>query len=116
MNAPSSNRAIDDIPSVNSAYETVPAATDPVRLRTLTLIRWVAIGGQVMALLVVHFGFGFPVPLAPAFSVVGASLLLNLIVMSGHPTPVRLGERAAAGFLAFDIMQRKKLRGGNSAV
>jgi len=105
MNAPSSNRAIDDIPSVNSAYETVPAATDPVRLRTLTLIRWVAIGGQVMALLVVHFGFGFPVPLAPAFSVVGASLLLNLIVMSGHPTPVRLGERAAAGFLAFDIMQ-----------
>ena len=82
MNAPSSNRAIDDIPSVNSAYETVPAATDPVRLRTLTLIRWVAIGGQVMALLVVHFGFGFPVPLAPAFSVVGASLLLNLIVMS----------------------------------
>jgi hypothetical protein len=60
MNAPSSNRAIDDIPSVNSAYETVPAAPDPVRLRTLTLIRWVAIGGQVMALLVVHFGFGFP--------------------------------------------------------
>ena len=105
MDAPSSSRAIDDMPSINSAYDTVPAATDPVRLRTLTLIRWVAIGGQVLALLVVHFGFGFPVPLAAAFSVVGASLLLNLIVMSGHPTPVRLGERAAAAFLAFDIMQ-----------
>lgn len=101
----SSSRAIDDMPSVNSAYEMAPAATDPVRLRTLTLIRWVAIGGQVLALLVVHFGFGFPVPLAAAFSVVGASLLLNLIVMSGHPTPVRLGERAAAAFLAFDILQ-----------
>ncbi|CAN0232924.1 unnamed protein product [Discosporangium mesarthrocarpum] len=93
------------MPSVNSAYDMAPAATDPVRLRTLTLIRWVAIGGQVLALLVVHFGFGFPVPLAAAFSVVGASLLLNLIVMSGHPTPVRLGERAAAAFLAFDILQ-----------
>ncbi|MFT5486327.1 MAG: two-component system sensor histidine kinase RegB [Paracoccaceae bacterium] len=105
MDAPSSSRAIDDMPSVNSAYDMMPAATDPVRLRTLTLIRWVAIGGQLLALLVVHFGFGFPVPLAAAFSVVGASLLLNLIVMSGHPTPVRLGERAAAAFLAFDIMQ-----------
>jgi two-component system sensor histidine kinase RegB len=105
MDAPSSSRAIDDMPSINVAYDTVPAATDPVRLRTLTLIRWVAIGGQALALLVVHFGFGFPVPLAAAFSVVGASLLLNLIVMSGHPTPVRLGERAAAAFLAFDIMQ-----------
>ncbi len=105
MNAPSRSRAIDDIPSVSSTYEIAPAATDPVRLRTLTLIRWVAIGGQAMALLVVHFGFGFPVPLAPAFSVVGASLLLNLIVMSGHPAPVLLGDRAAAAFLAFDIMQ-----------
>lgn len=105
MDAPGSSRAIDDMPSVNSAYEMAAAAPDPVRLRTLTLIRWVAIGGQVLALLVVHFGFGFPVPLAAAFSVVGASLLLNLIVMSGHPTPVRLGERAAAAFLAFDIMQ-----------
>lgn len=105
MDAPSSSRAIDDMPSINAAYDTVPAATDPVRLRTLTLIRWVAIGGQALALLVVHFGFGFPVPLAAAFSVVGASLLLNLIVMSGHPTPVRLGERAAAAFLAFDITQ-----------
>lgn len=105
MDAPSKSLAIDDMPSVNSAYDMMSAATDPVRLRTLTLIRWVAIGGQVLALLVVHFGFGFPVPLAAAFSVVGASLLLNLIVMSGRPTPVRLGERAAAAFLAFDIMQ-----------
>lgn len=105
MDVPGSSRTIDDMPSVNSAYEMAPAATDPVRLRTLTLIRWVAIGGQLAALLVVHFGFGFPVPLAAAFSVVGASLLLNLIVMTGHPTPVRLGERGAAAFLAFDIMQ-----------
>ena len=88
-----------------SDYAYAPTENDPVRLRTLTLIRWVAIAGQVLALLVVHFGFGFPVPLAPAFAVVGASLLLNLIVSTGHPTPVRLGERGAAAFLAFDILQ-----------
>lgn len=94
-----------DLPSAPANYDYTPAASDPVRLRTLTLIRWVAIAGQALALLVVHFGFGFPVPLAEAFAIVGASLLLNLIVMSGHPAPVRLGERAAAAFLAFDIMQ-----------
>ena len=88
-----------------SAYEYAPAENDPVRLRTLTLIRWVAIAGQVLALLVVHYGFQFPVPLGPAFAVVAASLLLNLIVLTGHPTPVRLGERSAAVGLAFDILQ-----------
>ena len=97
MDSPNSSRAVDDVQSASVAYEIVQAATDPVRLRTPTLIRWVAIAGQALALLIVHFGFGFPVPLAEAFSVVGASLLLNLIVQSGHPTPVRLGERAAGG-------------------
>ena len=105
MRSPIPGRAMSDFPSLTLANDPVPAANDPVRLRTLTLIRWVAIAGQALALLVVHFGFGFPVPLAPAFAVVGASLLLNLIVMTGHPTTVRLGERAAAAFLAFDIMQ-----------
>jgi len=105
MRSPIPGRAMSDFPSLTLANDPVPAANDPVRLRTLTLIRWVAITGQALALLVVHFGFGFPVPLAPAFAVVGASLLLNLIVMTGHPTTVRLGERAAAAFLAFDIMQ-----------
>ena len=105
MSSPIPGRSVIDLPSLTLANDPVPAANDPVRLRTLTLIRWVAITGQVLALLVVHFGFGFPVPLAAAFAVVGASLLLNLIVMTGHPATVRLGERAAAAFLAFDIMQ-----------
>ena len=83
-------------PMSESAFS--PTVNDPVRLRTLTLIRWVAIVGQALALLVVHYGFQFPVPLVPAFAVVAASLLLNLIVLTGHPTPVRLGERSAAAF------------------
>lgn len=88
-----------------SGYAYAPTVNDPVRLRTLTLIRWVAIAGQALALLIVHYGFQFPVPLGPAFAVVAASLLLNLIVLTGHPRPVRLGERSAAAFLAFDILQ-----------
>ena len=104
--ASSGNTPVSDMaqPPI-SEYAYSPAVSDPVRLRTLTLIRWVAIAGQALALLVVHYGFGFPVPLGPAFAVVAASLFLNLIVLTGHPTPVRLGERSAAAFLAFDILQ-----------
>ena len=79
MKSANSGQVMDGLPSVPSVYDHSPAANDPVRLRTLTLIRWFAIVGQALALLVVHFGFGFPVPLAAAFAVVGASLMLNLI-------------------------------------
>ncbi|MBH67425.1 MAG: two-component sensor histidine kinase [Rhodospirillaceae bacterium] len=86
-------------------WKRASVTNDPVRLRTLTLIRWVAIIGQVLTLLVVHFGLGFQVPLDSALAIVGASLLLNLVVITGHPKTIHLGERAAATFLAFDILQ-----------
>ena len=82
-----------------------PGAGDSVRLRTLTMIRWFAIAGQAAALMVVHFGFGYPLPLVPALAVVGASLLLNIVVMAIRPTPLRLGGFAATAFLAYDILQ-----------
>ncbi len=91
------------MPTVGSEHAIV--SNDPVRLRTLTLIRWVAIAGQVLTLLVVHFGFGFQLPLVSALAIVGASLLLNLVVITGHPKTIHLGERAAATFLAFDVLQ-----------
>ena len=52
---------------------------DRISLRRLVLIRWVAIAGQAVTLLVVHYAFDFRVPLLPAFLVVGASVALNLI-------------------------------------
>ena len=36
---------------------------DRISLRRLVLIRWVAIAGQALTLLVVHYGFGFALPL-----------------------------------------------------
>ena len=76
-----------------------------LRLATLTLVRWGAIGGQAAALLVVHFGFGYPVPLLEAFAVVGASVVVNISLMTFRPTQERLRQGAAAGLLAFDLVQ-----------
>jgi two-component system sensor histidine kinase RegB len=43
---------------------------DRISLRRLVLIRWVAIAGQAVALLVVHYAFDFHLPLVPALAVV----------------------------------------------
>ena len=74
-------------------------------MRRLVLIRWVAIAGQALTLLIVHYGFGFRLPLLPALGVVGCSVLLNLLVSLYRRAATRLGEREAALFLGYDLLQ-----------
>jgi two-component system sensor histidine kinase RegB len=80
-------------------------AFDRISLRRLVLIRWVAIAGQAVALLVVHFAFDFRLPLLPAFAVVGCSVVLNLFITLCRRAATRLGEREAALFLGYDLLQ-----------
>src|SRR5262249_6282466 len=76
-----------------------------VRLRTLIVIRWVAIIGQALALLVVNFGFGYPVPLLATLTTVAVSAVINFWASIGRRSPERLGDRAAAVYLAYDLLQ-----------
>jgi two-component system sensor histidine kinase RegB len=79
-----------------------------VRLRTLILIRWVAIVGQAAAILIVHFAFGYRLPLGAALVVVAASAVLNLWATRQWPSGRRaaqLGDREAALYLGFDLVQ-----------
>src|SRR5215468_12480092 len=76
-----------------------------VRLRTLIIIRWVAIIGQALALLVVNFGLGYPVPLLAALATVAVSAIINFWAAIGRRSPERLGDRAAAVYLAYDLLQ-----------
>jgi two-component system sensor histidine kinase RegB len=77
----------------------------PISLRTLVPIRWVAVSGQASAILTVHYGLGFRLPLVPALAVVAASALLNVVLILARRTATRLGERRAAIYLAYDILQ-----------
>jgi two-component system sensor histidine kinase RegB len=72
-------------------------ASGRVRLRTLVLIRWIAVTGQALALLFVHYGLEFELPLALALGVVAVFLL--------YPSAYRLTDRGAALYLGFDILQ-----------
>src|SRR3954470_16898860 len=78
---------------------------DRISVRRLVLIRWVAIAGQAVTLLVVYHAFGFAVPMVPAFSVVFCSVLLNLAITLYWRAQARLGERSAALFLGYDLLQ-----------
>jgi two-component system sensor histidine kinase RegB len=76
-----------------------------VRLRTLLVIRWVGIAGQAAALLIVHYGLGYPLPIGWAGAVVGASAALNLWLTGQWRGSALLSDRMAAFQLGYDMLQ-----------
>jgi two-component system, sensor histidine kinase RegB len=76
-----------------------------LRLRTLILIRWIAIVGQGFTIALVHFSLGFRLPLWPLFAAVGLSALINLGLSLRFAAATRLTERSATLLLAYDILQ-----------
>src|SRR5262249_39520374 len=77
----------------------------PINLRTLILIRWIAIAGQASTILIVHYGLGFRLPLMQALGVVASSALLNLVLIVLRQWAARLGARDAALYLGYDVLQ-----------
>lgn len=75
------------------------------RLRTLILIRWIAIIGQAFTIALVHFSLGFPLPLLPLSGAIALSALINVILSLRFATTTRLTERNAALLLAYDALQ-----------
>ncbi|SED59413.1 two-component system, sensor histidine kinase RegB [Rhizobiales bacterium GAS188] len=76
-----------------------------LRLRTLVLLRWLAIFGQTIAVTVVHVGLGFRMPIMPALAVILASALLNVGLALRFPMSHRISDRVAVALLAADIVQ-----------
>jgi two-component system, sensor histidine kinase RegB len=80
-------------------------ATGRVRLHTVSLIRWVAVIGQLFTILFVHFSLGIALPLAALVPAVALSALVNLALALSLKATTRLPERSAAALFAFDILQ-----------
>jgi len=76
-----------------------------VRLRTLSNLRWMATGGQTVALLLVYFGFHYPLPLVPCLALVLLSAGLNLVLAFRYAPSHRLTNREATIYLAYDVLQ-----------
>ncbi len=97
--------------------ETVPPAMDRlktgrgrgVRLETLVRLRWLAVLGQLAAVLFVSLVLGFEMPFWPAMLVIAITAWLNIVLTLRWRTTTRLDERHAALLLAFDIIQLASL-------
>ena len=76
-----------------------------VRLRTLVLLRWFAIAGQIIAILVAVGVYQLEFEVGPSILAVGASIAANLYFTSLYPENKRLSEREATLMLAFDVVQ-----------
>ncbi len=76
-----------------------------VRVRTLVLVRWVAIIGQAAAVLTVQFLLGFSLPLLPALAAIAASAGVNVWLVLRYPGVTRFGDREAAILLGYDLLQ-----------
>ncbi|HEY1748846.1 MAG TPA: ActS/PrrB/RegB family redox-sensitive histidine kinase [Xanthobacteraceae bacterium] len=76
-----------------------------VRLDTLVRLRWLAVFGQAVAVLVVHFGLEFDVPVWPCLAVIALSALLNVALRLGFKRPQYLEPDRAAYLLGFDLAE-----------
>lgn len=76
-----------------------------IRLHTLSLIRWVAVIGQLLTLLFVNFSLGIQLPLLALLPAVGLSAAVNVGLGIGLKAATRLPERGVAFLFAFDILQ-----------
>lgn len=94
------HKTATDIASLTGAD---PAFGAGVRLGTLVLIRWLAVGGQGLTLLIVAFGLSLELPLTETLAVVAISAGLNLYFQLGRNLNDRLSETAALLHLGFDV-------------
>ena len=83
----------------------LPSTWRPLRLQTLVLLRWLAVGGQAIGVLFVAFGLGFPLPLVECFILIAVSAAVNLWLVLHFGAAYRPSSLFAASQIAFDLLQ-----------
>ncbi len=79
--------------------------SDWLRLRTLILLRWLAILGQLTALLVAAGHYGMQMPIGLCLLAIGLAVIANLVSSFVFPENKRLTETEALMSLLFDLAQ-----------
>ena len=93
--APGREPAIDDFAGDRSG----------LTMRHLGAIRWIALSGQLAAILLVHFALGYPLPLAACLALVAASALLGIWKALAPGRGRQIGRRTTLLLLSFDTVQ-----------
>ena len=86
-------------------YEPYVTRANWVRLRTLIVLRWIAIFGQLVAITVGVRTFNLDLNVGLCFLAIGMSIIANLVAVFVFPENKRLTEFEVTGMLVFDIFQ-----------
>ena len=76
-----------------------------IRLRTLIVLRWVAISGQIVAINVALLIFDLQLDLGWCYLAISTSIIANFFAIFIYPENKRLTETEATGMILFDILQ-----------
>jgi len=76
-----------------------------LRLRTLVTLRWLAVGGQITAVLAALYLYQLQLEVGLIAVVIGLSVLMNLVSYAFFPESRRVTERQADLLLGFDLLQ-----------
>ena len=94
-----------DAPPPDTSLRRRARTSGQLRRSTLVLLRWCAIGGQALALLIVSQILGFDFPLWPCAAMIGLSIVVNIVVTSAFELDRRVGDREAGFQLGYDLLQ-----------
>jgi two-component system sensor histidine kinase RegB len=83
----------------------LPSTWRPLRLQTLVMLRWLAVGGQTIGVLFVALGLGFPLPLLECFGLIALSAAVNIWLVLHFGAAYRPSSLFAASQIAFDLCQ-----------
>ncbi len=81
------------------------SATSRVRVRTLIVLRWLAVVGQTVAVLFVRYGLNVEFPLGWALAAIGVSVALNVALSFMRRAQELALEWEAAAQLTYDVAQ-----------
>jgi two-component system sensor histidine kinase RegB len=83
--------------------------TADMRLSTLVRLRWLAMTGQTITISIVHFGFGFELPLLYCLSIIALSGVLNFLTLAFYQPSYSVRDYEAGIALGFDAIQLSAL-------
>lgn len=84
-------------------------AVSRLRLMTIVWLRWIAVLGQLTAVLVIWLVMQFPMPVGYCLAFVALSAWVNVALSVKYPARHRLSVRSATILLAYDLLQLSAL-------
>ncbi|MGD9670972.1 MAG: ActS/PrrB/RegB family redox-sensitive histidine kinase [Hyphomicrobiaceae bacterium] len=85
------------------------SAASRLRLMTIVWLRWIAVLGQLAAVLVIWLVMQFPIPVGYCLAFVALSAWVNVALTVKYPARHRLSVRSATALLAYDVLQLSAL-------